>query len=97
MRLQAVEDGYGTVKMVFDCWGMRVTICAVTPYLIMTQPIRVLVCLAALALLGTGVSCDSHSWEETKKLYGHGDKHHAKDGADHGDGHGSKEAAKKDH
>lgn len=63
-----------------------------------------LTALTALAvLLVTGVSCDSHSWEETRVLHGHGQHHgeaHAEEGhgkaAEHGDKPAA-EAAKKDH
>jgi hypothetical protein len=62
-----------------------------------------LTALTALSvILFSGVSCDSHSWEETRVLHGHGKKHgedeHGKE-ADHGkkaDAHEA-EAAKKDH
>ncbi len=57
--------------------------------------------LAALStiavLLFAGVSCDSHSWEETRVLHGHhgdddhhGEKHEAKD---KDDSHGKKDGA----
>jgi hypothetical protein len=63
----------------------------------MTLTTRFFVFFAAVALIATGVSCDSHSWEDTKKLHGHGDSHGKADGA-HGDDHASKdEAKKKDH
>lgn len=55
------------------------------------------------ALLFSGISCDSHSWEETRVLHGHGSSHgddgHGKDDS-HGkkaDAHHEGEAAKKDH
>jgi hypothetical protein len=63
-------------------------------------------------ILVTGVSCDSHSWEETRVLHGHGQHHgeahgkdehakdsHAKDSHAKDAGHGEKpaEGAKKDH
>jgi hypothetical protein len=53
-------------------------------------------------ILFSGVSCDSHSWEETRVLHGHGKSHGADDHgkeADHGkkaDAHGDA-AAKKEH
>jgi hypothetical protein len=58
--------------------------------------------LSALAfILFSGVSCDSHSWEETRVLHGHGGDHGGKADA-HGadaakkEAHGT-DAAKKDH
>jgi hypothetical protein len=67
-----------------------------------------LTALTALAvILVTGASCDSHSWEETRVLHGHGQHHgeahgkdeHAKDSHAKDAGHGEKpaEGAKKDH
>lgn len=71
--------------------------------------LRLTALTALTVLLFTGVSCDSHSWEETRVLHGHGQHHgeehkgdgHAKEAADHDKdaGHGEKpaEGAKKDH
>jgi len=66
-----------------------------------------LTALTALAvILVTGVSCDSHSWEETRVLHGYGKHHgeaHGKDEHAKDAGHGEKpaehaaEGAKKEH
>ncbi len=48
---------------------------------------------ATAALVLTGVSCDKHSWEETRVLHGHGHGDHHGD-AEHKDDHG---AAKEEH
>jgi hypothetical protein len=64
--------------------------------------LRLTALTAASVLLVAGISCDSHSWEETRVLHGHG-QHQAKDGHAKEAGHGEKpgapaaEGAKKEH
>ena len=64
--------------------------------------LRLTTLTALTVILFSGVSCDSHSWEETRVLHGHGKSHGAADhgkGAEHGKEAASHEGApaKKDH
>ena len=64
--------------------------------------LRLTALTALTVILFSGVSCDSHSWEETRVLHGHGKSHGADDHGKEGD-HGKKAeahgdaAAKKEH
>ena len=64
--------------------------------------LRLTTLTALTVILFSGVSCDSHSWEETRVLHGHGKSHGADDhGKDAGHGKDASSQgetpAKKDH